>query len=234
MSAPAFLRSVSTFCELVTEQNFALSLQAHVIKPLPAGRSRVSWVMNTHDEEGNLAGYRRTPDVDLTEYLRCLRFREYSLLMNDGGIIQITADFHNSEIVAHRFCYLPCPINFQIDELHIDDELYPLDDFINDLNADEIRNRLCIRSPFRFELDSQNEGADHPLSHVHFGRTDARVPVSAAMCWDHFARFIFSRFYPEAFQESAYLLRFPVSYRARTISETQAQELHFAFSTLLY
>ena len=233
MSAPAFQRSVSSFCELIAQESFALSLQAHVITPLPAGRSRVSWVSPAYDEEAELGGgYRRTLDIELTEYLRCLRFREYSLLMNDGGIIQITADFEAGEIVSHRFCYMPCPISFQTDELHIDDEIYPLDDFINDLNADEMRSRLCIRPPFRFELDPQNEGVEHPLSHVHLGRADARVPVSSAMCWDHFARFIFSRFYPEAFGRSSHLLRFPIAYRARTITEAQAQELHFAFSMI--
>jgi hypothetical protein len=90
--------------------------------------------------------------------------------------------------------------------------------------------RLCLRPPFRFELDSKNVSEEHPLSHAHLGRSTSRIPVVAAMCWDYFARFIFMNFYPEVFEKVSPRLRFPPPYRASCISEAHRMEVHFSFS----
>src|SRR5690554_453837 len=144
MSAVAFCRSVSEFCERVAETGHALSMQAHAVGPLSGNLSRVRWVPAL--VEGQQRESERTRDVGFGEYMRSLRQRDYSLLLNDGGIVQISADFRAGIISAYRFVYLPCAINFEVSEIQMEAGIYPLEDFISDMNADELKDRLCIRS----------------------------------------------------------------------------------------
>ncbi|MGI0527305.1 DUF2290 domain-containing protein [Rhizobium giardinii] len=230
MSAPDFCRTLSNFCETLIENNLALGVQSHVVRQIDGGRSRVCWISNSPLDDREEESYLRTPDLELAEYLRCLRWGDYSLLLNDGALIQISTDFEGGEVVASRFCYIPCVVKFDLNEIQIDQELYPIEDFIRELGSAELLQRLCLRPPFRFELDPANVADDHALSHVHLGKSASRIPVSAAMCWDHFARFVFSNFYPDMFDQISPLLRFPPPYRQRTITDAHGLELHFAFN----
>ncbi|EJT06180.1 DUF2290 domain-containing protein [Rhizobium sp. CCGE 510] len=230
MSAREFQKNISNFCETLLERNLALGSQSHVIRRFDDGIARVTWVPNMPPitEEGE-DGYLRTPDLELSEYLRCLRAGDYSVLLNDGGLIQVSLDFRGDDVIASRFCYIPCAIKFSLDEIRLDDEIYPLEDFIVELPQNELIARLCLRSPFRFEHDPQNVSEKHALHHVHLGKSASRIPVSSAMCWDHFARFVFINFYSEQFDVVADMLKFPVSYRPRSITEAHAMEVHFSF-----
>ncbi|MCA1867620.1 DUF2290 domain-containing protein [Agrobacterium genomosp. 3] len=232
MSALDFCRSISTFCETLLEKGLAISLQSHVVQPLGNGINRVSWVSSKEAyPDGSETRFSRTLDLEFGEYLRCLREGDYSLLLNDGGLLQVSLDFRSDTVIASRFCYIPCSIKFDLDELRMDEELYPIEDFILELPGEELLSRLCIRPPFRFEHDPVNASEKHALNHVHIGKTATRIPVSAAMCWDHFARFVFSNFYSETFPHISPLLRFPVPYREKTISEPHGQEVHFSFDS---
>lgn len=232
MSAADFCRMLSSFCETLIENELALGVQSHVVQTLGAGLSRVCWVSQSSagcasDEDH----YIRTLDLELSEYLRCLRTGDYSLLLNDGSLIQVSSDFRGSEVVASRFCYIPCLVKFDLSEIRIDDEIFPVEDFILELSATELLDRLCLRPPFRFELDPENKKEDHALNHVHMGKSASRVPVSAAMCWDQFARFVLSNFHPDVFEQVSHLLKFPTAYRRRTIADHHGLELHFSFNT---
>ncbi|MDW9468670.1 DUF2290 domain-containing protein [Sinorhizobium meliloti] len=230
MSASDFCRSLSSFCETLIENDLALGLQSHVVRPVNGGVSRVSWLPSLSlAAEGDEGGYLRTADLELAEYLRCLRSGDYSLLLNDGGLIQVSLDFRGDDVVASRFCYIPCVVKFDVNEIRIEDEVYPIEDFILEMAHEELISRLCLRTPFRFEHDPTNASDEHALNHVHLGKSASRVPVSAAMCWDHFARFVFSNFYPDVFAQVSHLLRFPPPYRPRTITDAHSQEVHFAF-----
>ena len=229
MSAREFQKNISNFCETLLEHNLALGAQSHVIRRLDDGIVRVTWVPNMPPINEEEDGYLRAPDLELSEYLRCLRAGDYSVLLNDGGLIQVSLDFRGDGVIASRFCYIPCAIKFHLEEIRLDDEIYPLEDFILELPQNELIARLCLRPPFRFEHDPHNVSEDHALHHVHLGKSTSRIPVSSAMCWDHFARFVFINFYPEQFDAVAGLLKFPVSYRPRSITEAHAMEVHFAF-----
>lgn len=229
MSAQAFCRYISGFCETLVSQELALDMQAHRVFERSGRLNRVTWVASVMREE-----HSRTDDLELSEYLRCIRCGDYSLMLNDGSLIQVLVDFCDSEVIANRFCFIPCPVAFTLDDLRLEGgEMYPVEDFIRDLSQEELLERMCIRPPFRFELDPENKKPEHPLSHVHLGRSSTRVPVVAPMCWDHFARFIFMNFYPEIFVKVTELLRFPPPYRPVCIEEAHKLEVHFAFTHAL-
>lgn len=225
MSAASFSRAVDQFCANCLSSGVALNVSHHIVKPIGNNRFTVKWSPTSQ------RAYRRTPDLDLKEYLDCLRHQDFSILLMDGGIIQVSADFTADTITESRFYYIPCPIRFEKGELNIGDEIYPLEDFIEELSPDEIKERLCIRAPFRFELDPANERERHPKSHVHIGPSSSRIPLAASMCWNSFSRFIFRNFYSSHFEGIAPLLQHPVSYREPTISDDDQYEVHMTFRT---
>ena len=223
MSAIAFARNLENFCAHCLREGIALNISSHVVRPIGKNQYSVRWAST------NERSYRRVDDIDLQEYLDCIRSGDFSLLLLDGGILQASATFLDGAVIESRFYYIPCPVRFEKSELEVGGELYPLEDFIGELSQEELKIRLCIRAPFRFELNPTQVGDEHPLSHVHIGAASSRIPVALAMCWDSFSRFVFKNFYPGHFPSVADLLQYPVPYRVRTISEVDKYELHMAF-----
>lgn len=223
MSAPAFARLLDEFCIQCLNTGIALNISSHVTRPLGHNSHSVMW---TPTQERD---FRRTNDLDLREYLDCIRCGDFSLLLIDGGLIQVSAKFRANEMFESRFYYIPCPVRFEKAELQVGDEIYPLEDFIEELPPDDLKDRLCIRAPFRFELDPANEGDDHPKNHVHIGPSSSHIPVALSMCWNSFSRFIFKNYYALHFPMVENLLRHPSVYREPTITAADSYELHMSF-----
>jgi hypothetical protein len=168
----------------------------------------------------------RGTDVQFSEYMGALRIGDFSILMGDGGVIQVSIDFSGGQIVGHRLVYLPCPIHIGADEIRLDTgEIYPLADFIDDLSEDEFRDRLRVRAPIRFEYDPENAGDEHPSSHLHLGRADCRIAVSCPLHLDTFLRFVFKRFYNAEFTAWAEINEIPHRKLDTTITEADQGEL---------
>src|SRR5579883_2178720 len=53
--------------------------------------------------------------ASLSEYRTFVEGRHYTCLLNEGSLIQISFDFRRNEMVAHRFCFYPCPLEFPED-----------------------------------------------------------------------------------------------------------------------
>ena len=47
--------------------------------------------------------------VSISEYINALKKEDYSLLLNDGGIVQVSFTFKEEEVIGYRFVYFPCP-----------------------------------------------------------------------------------------------------------------------------
>ncbi|WP_374015530.1 DUF2290 domain-containing protein [Phaeobacter sp. A36a-5a] len=224
MSATTFSRCLDDFCAHCLQEGIALNISSHVARPLGNNHFSVNWATS------RVRTYRRVNDLDLQEYLECLRCNDFSILLMDGGLIQVSAQFDGSEIIESCFYYIPCPVRFEKSELEVGEELYPLEDFIEELPSAELKARLCIRAPFRFELDPKNAGDGHPTNHVHIGPSSSRIPVALSMCWNSFSRFIFKNFYPDQLPVVEGLLKHPAPYRVRAITEPDAYELHMTFA----
>ncbi|SIS97696.1 Uncharacterized conserved protein [Roseivivax lentus] len=223
MTAVLFARTLDEFCATCLREGLAINISSHVVRKVGSGRYSVKWTPLRSRE------FRRVPDLDLQEYLECLRCGDFSLLLADGGLLQVAANFERNEIVESRYYYIPCPIEFDLAELNAGGELYPLEDFIDELTTDELKARLRIRAPFRFELDPAQEDLMHPKNHVHVGPSTSRIPVALSVCWNAFSRFIFKNFYPEDFPRVERMLQHPVPYRNNTLSDEDAYELHMSF-----
>ncbi len=222
MTAPAICQRINEFCEFLSLSELALNIQSHVVKELEAGKRRVTWT-----SVENTSSRQRYDDVRFSEYLSALRERDFSVLMYDGSILQISLDYNGGNLVGHRHVFLPCPIHFQPSDLHGGDSgLIPLEDFIEDITADEFQDRLRVRPPLRFEYDPEAATEDHPASHVHLGQSRSRIAVSSPLSSDRFLRFIFRNFYPDEFTAHPEIHSLTSPAHADTISEMQAGELH--------
>ena len=222
MSAPAICRRINEFCEFLITNELALNVGSHFVRPLEAGRKRITWT-----KSAVAYARERNDDVRLSEYLAALRNRDFSILMYDGAILQVSLDYASRRLVGHRYVFLPCPIFFQSGDLHHGDlGPVPLEDYLSDIAVDELQDRIRIRAPLRFEFDPVAETEEHPASHVHVGKSESRVAVSGPVSSERFLRFVFKNFYACEFKEYDTIRNLNSPVIEDTISEEQEKELH--------
>lgn len=225
MSAITLHREVSEFVELLAERDHLLSPNSHKIVELAQNRRLVTW--NSVKSEWSPAHH---SESGLPEYFDILRGREFSALLLDGSIIQISYLYDGPNILRHRATYLPCPLHFDPDELRTaDGDFLPLEDFLVILDEDDLRSRVRTRPAFRFEYDPEHAAEGHPSSHLHLGKSHCRIPVKAPLKLRQFSRFILKNFYPEIFGSMVgWLGAHPQPFDA-TILEAERSEFHIAF-----
>lgn len=225
MSAVNFHRELSEFVELLSANDLLLAPNSHKIVNLANGLRLVTW--NSVQSEWSPAQYGET---SLSEYLEIIRGREFSALLLDGAILQVSYLFRGAHVRRHRATYIPCPIHFDADELRTPDgDFLPVEDFLDILGETELRTRTRTRPTFRFEFDPENAGENHPSSHLHMGKSQCRVPVKAPLKLAQFSRFVFKNLYPEEFASIANWQGPPPEGFEATISELERSELHIAF-----
>ncbi len=200
----------------------------------PAGdRTRVSWPQ-AKDAQGLFADLIY---ASISEYRSFFRGTHYTCLLNDGALVQISFDFKNADMVAHRYCFYPCP-------LFLSENLDAFDwDMWNDLleealfaeaQALELRGKgdgsiptaspLRLRFPIRFDYEVEQLPNSEPSSHVHLSDAGARIPVHSALSLSEFVHFVVLNFYPS---HAAILTAFAITQLDRCITEDQEHQLHF-------
>lgn len=224
MTAPAVRQQLSEFCELLLEKDVALQIQPHKVESLSGQISRLSWVSNSSDH-----AVTRSEDIHFEEYIAILRTGDFSILLRDGGLIQVSVNFKGKNIVRHRLVYIPCSVHFLPDELNdFDGGIIPLDDFLDNLDELELRERLRVRSPVRFEYDPDQQAPLHPASHLHLGKSVCRIPVTGPVSIWHFMRFVFFNFYRNDLDKLSLLTAAHPKSLPRTICEEELREMHVA------
>jgi hypothetical protein len=224
MSAQAFLRETSEFFEALAEAGHLLTWNSHKLTKQSNTVSRVTFASESPDRSPVCGA-----EASFSDYLRNLRHRQFSAVLNDGSLIQLSCTFDRSDIIAHRFGYLPCPISFDLAELNNDcDEFTELEDFLLLLSDEELTDRLKIRPVLRFEYDPKHLDDNHPASHLHIGKSHCRIPVSAPVSFGHFVRFLFRNFYPTIFQSTNLWGDGPPNPLTRTLVREEHREMHVA------
>jgi hypothetical protein len=154
----------------------------------------------------------------IQEYRRLVLTRQYTCAFVDGALVQISFTFRGDDVIANRLCYYPCPLVLEAGVW--DPTEIPLLDLFDSLVAEEFDEvlrivgqsdparyspRLRMRGPIRFEYAPEQRADDHPASHMHLGREEARLPVFGPLSFGHFLRFIVRHHYPEFWTYSAVL-----------------------------
>src|SRR4051794_11879157 len=84
---------------------FAAELALY-INPVSDTPTRISW-QPFGSEEALLISYGATT---IEQYLAWVRAGAYSLVLRDGGLLQLTYSFKDRSLVGHRLAYVPCPV----------------------------------------------------------------------------------------------------------------------------
>lgn len=193
MNVEALCRRITDFGLMLLDAEdaeFALDVNSHVVKRLPEKKKELLWAR----KKGSplMAGNR------ISDYLSIVKTRDYSYLMNDGGVIQIAFVFDAGRIARHRLVHHPCP--FPVDPREIarsGEGPVPLADFIIETFMDDPGEHLLQRSPVRFDYDPDRAADLHPASHLTINDSECRIPVRSPLRFDTFMKFVLDNFYSE-------------------------------------
>jgi len=153
--------------------------------PMISGR-RVSWGQY---ETGHLSSS-KWATVD--QYLDVIRSGQYSAILYDGSLLQLSCDVEDGWITWHRLGYFPCPFRIEPGELilsHAFDEV--IESHVNDPGSP-----VLLRSPIRIDFDTTSVWEGHPAAHLTLNSNDCRIGCVAPMDVFSFVDFIFRQFYP--------------------------------------
>lgn len=130
--------------------------------------------------------------ASLEEYCSLIESRQYSMLLTDGSMLQLSYKLDRREITGHRLCWYPSPV-----ELDEKIDIYSIVDYVLERMATGDTRFFRARSPLRFDFAPEQAKEDHPVTHLHLGHEDCRIPVKSSLSLKAFMSFIVENFYPE-------------------------------------
>lgn len=211
-------RHVTEVLEYLQEAELALYTNTVATTP-----TRVTW-----DNFDDANGFIQWADhSSVGEYLHWVTTGNYSAILRDGSLLQITYDVRSAQVVGQRLAYVPCPI--ALDEQLVE-EGHPIADIVS---LYERASDVALRSPVRFDFDTDAAGPGHSAAHLTINSAECRIACVAPMHVRRFADFVYRHFYPRLwaahspfFRQAAHLhLGDP------TLSEGDRAEIHLAWDT---
>lgn len=185
-------QTISGLLEQMLNGGVALEVNALAITP-----TRVSW-QSAHSIVPFLASRHH---ATVGQYVTWLNGRHFSVVMNDGGLLQITYDVAGGVVSGHRLAYVPCP--FLIDQTLLDEGLAL--DAVVELYRDSPDEPVLLQSPIRFDYDPRGAKPGHAAAHMTINSADCRIACVAPMHVLRFADFILRHFYPTDHERNAHI-----------------------------
>lgn len=121
----------------------------------------------------------------------------YNCLLFDGALLQFYYQFSNGDIITHRLCYVPCPINISSNDL----EEFSIMEILEKIQElpQELSNKIKEHTMLRFDYDVENQSLLHPASHFTFLTSNCRIPVCTPVSPLMFIQFILKNFYEQTY-----------------------------------
>ncbi len=218
MKTPSGIRTeIHNLLDLLSQSEIAILINPVVRKQSGLGISTITWANSNTEVPPSFHGNFGSID----EYCGWIHAQAYSAILYDGAIIQLSYDFISNILVAHRLLYYPCP--FDIDQVLLKEE--PILDVIN-LYRQQNSSYVRLRSPFRFDYDSEAQSPGHPASHLTVVSEQCRWAVVSPLSPGHFVRFIFQHFYHSLWSMFDFLREWPQQLDDRTITPDEESVLH--------
>lgn len=223
MNATSVRGDIQSLLRVLNDNEMALQVRPVVINTLPLSTGgqnglRVTWA---RPQNPNTALFQEQI-ISADNYRSWLASEEYSALLFDGSILQISYDFRGNNLIGHRLVYYPCPYD-------VDQELLRLEPVLDVIGLYAgIEDNVRLRSPIRFDFDVHAASDEHPAAHVTLFWSHCRWAISAPVSLGHFVRFIFKNFYPSHWFAHASLRNWPQNHLTLTITDEQAKHLHIA------
>jgi len=223
MTADDVVRQLARLTKVLLESGVAVDYNSPTKDPPMGNKVTVAW-----GTQGDYPPLAAMSFGSIEEYQYYVKARNYTFLLFDGALLQISYKFYRDELKGHRLCYYPCPFK-------LDPDLFPdlpLEDCLEDIVAKILRENnalstgVQLRSPVRIDYDPENGAEGHPSCHLHLNSQNCRLGVSIPLSVGHFIRFVFSNFYPEKWDTCEDLKSWPSTYQPRLQT---AWEEHNAF-----
>ncbi len=212
---------LTNFVDLLMRSSVALNMNAVTNRRFRnSGIRRITWAKGSAIGDALLD----REDGSISQYCHWLSSRDYSAVLFDGSLIQLTYDFLADVLVRHRLLYFPCPFQLRLDLLD-DVSLVDLVEQYVDSGIEGIR----LRAPVRFDYERDTANDDHPHSHFTFQWSHCRIPVVCPLSLGHFVEFVFKNFYPSEWGRYSFLKNWPVYDFEPTIGIAESQLLHFSY-----
>ncbi len=158
----------------------------------------------------------------ISEYCSLVENRQYSMLLSDGSLFQISYTLDRSTIVKHRLCWYPCPI--QVDSYDLDSS--DITDIILEKMSQGDIESFRSRSPLRFDYAPNQATEEHATVHMHLSEETCRIPVKSPLCLKEFVTFIVLNFYDVLVQDPSLYQELKTWGRIDTLTPGQKSRLH--------
>lgn len=218
--------------------NAGLSLDSNrsCIRTLGGGKLLVSWDSDNFVLKDNEFS-------SLSEYLTLLLCSQYTLVLFDGSMVQISYTIQRDEIVGHRLCWYPSPIEISgVNE--VDDIIYltqlilkegsdSLEEYITNpnnvypVNVRGVHNRSPLRFDFSLMPDKQKDA--HPDVHLHISAEECRIPVKTPLCIRMFMKFLVENFYSNLPQGGTLVNKLPSWEGNDMLTQYHKNKMHFSY-----
>lgn len=133
------------------------------------------------------------PFSTIAEYCALIENKQYSMLLNDGSFFQISYSFKRGDVIKHRLCWYPAPIQVSADELEYEDISDLVLSRMSEFNIEGFKSK----SPVRFDFAPEQKSEEHPEVHLHLSEENCRIPVRSPLCLRKFMFFIVDNFYDD-------------------------------------
>lgn len=178
-------RAIDDFCLNLIETGIAIDMNKAVCLGQPDRKTLVTWA-----SAGISTSFTDYEFATLNEYLQFIEARQFSALLFDGALLQISYTVHrDEEVVDHRLCWYPCPVHLTREDL----EVAPIEEIVRSTPVTAMR----CRGPVRFDFSPHQTKEGHSSSHLHVFQEGCRVPVKGPLDLYTFSNFVLSHFYPK-------------------------------------
>lgn len=180
---------------------------------------RITWQASG----GPFLGNRRRSG--LSDYRDWVGSSQYSAILNDGSLLQITYDIGGGILIGHRLAYVPCPLPLEAAMLREEPMLDVIETY-SECGLDELR----LGGMIRFDYDPDNQAAGHPAAHLTLNSAHCRIACAGPLRLGRFVEFVFKHFYPETWGAHPFLGRLAGSgWAGRTVTSEERDELHVSW-----
>lgn len=133
---------------------------------------------------------------DVGQYVHWLKTGNYSAILMDGSILQLSYTSRDDDVIGHRLAYIPCP--YVIDNESLRER--PVADLVEEMRYRSVEPLL--RSPLRVDYDVEAATDMHPAAHLTINSVDCRIACVGPMHARRFCDLIFRHFYPGDWQSN--------------------------------
>ena len=220
VAAEVVRRTIDELSLGLLESGIAIDMNKAVCRGQPDGKTLVTWASN-----GIATPLTDLPFATLGEYLQLVSARQFSVLLSDGALLQISYTVQGDDVIDHRLCWYPCPADLREEDL----ELAPIEEIVSSTPVGDVK----CRGPIRFDFKAGQNVEGHSPSHLHLSDGECRIPVRGPLDLATFSSFIIANFYPRLWPTRRAFVNMPAWQPEFTISDADALLPHMHWRTAI-